>query len=416
MTDLGHLVGWLPLAWATVVACVSLEAARRAFQRPSEACPPRPDAAQPTPVSALQVLLVRPCAGHEPHLDRALRSLCEARTSATLRCTFAVESDDDEAAPAARAAVQALISAGIPSCLVNTAQGTATPRAFAPNRKAAQIAAVVAAERQPFDVLLIADSDVDLAGLDLDTLLAPLSGPHPAAAAWAPPAEFAPPHTLADRASAALLGGSLHAFPLLAGLDPGSLVGKLCALRADALHRIGGFDALTAHLGEDMELGRRLRAQGSAIRVAPLVAPSLASHRSIPAIVSRYARWLTVIRAQRPLLLASYPALFAATPLIVLLALLTASATATAPATTATVSWPALAAIALALGARLLTAFAAARAAGRPTSLRTAIADALLADLLLLAAFTRALVSRKVVWRSAVLTVDRRGLLREAEA
>lgn len=398
MIEWAQAAAWLPLAWASVVASVSLEAARRSWTTPRASGRRRVD-------GALRVLVVRPCAGREPHLERTLRSLREARSAAALRCVFAVESERDGAAPAASAAVAALATAGMPARLAITGQGGRAP-AFAPNRKAAQIAAVVADEREPFDVLLIADSDVDLAGLDLDALLSPLCGPGAAAAVWAPPAERAAPRTLGDRASAAILGGSLHSFPLLATLDPGGLVGKLCAIDAEALGGAGGFDALAAHLGEDMELGRRLRARGGAIRVAPLIAPSLASGRAARDVIARYARWITVIRAQRPLLLPSYPGLLCATPLLVALALLTALI---APG-------PALSALALALAARLFTAAVAARAAGRRLTLRGAALDALLADLVLLAAFARAVSTREVVWRGAVLTVDRRGLLRGAEA
>ncbi|AKT37315.1 glycosyltransferase [Chondromyces crocatus] len=398
--SLAQTAGWIPLAWAAVVASVSLEALRRAraAARRAPVIPPLP--------SETRVLLVRPCAGHEPHLERTLRSLAGARTRGTLRCVVAVETQEDTATPAARAAITALEQAGLKARLAFTRPASDGARALDPNRKAAQLAAVVATEAQPFDLLLVADSDVDLDGLDLDLLLAPLTAPRPASATWAPPAERAPAHTLGDRASAAVLGGSLHAFPLLAHLDPSALVGKLCAVRADHLARAGGFGALVAHLGEDMELARRLRAHGGHVAPAPLVASSLAAGRSLPAVVSRYARWLSVIRAQRTLLLASYPALFCATPLITALAL------ATAPLTPLLAS----AALTLALGARLLTALGAARAAGRPTALRTALADALLADLVLLAAFTRALASRKVRWRDTVLEVNRRGLLQEAGA
>lgn len=399
MIEWAQAAAWLPLAWASVVASVSLEAARRSWvtaSRPSE---------RREVDGTLRVLIVRPCAGREPHLERTLGSLREARSAASLRCVFAVESERDGAAPAAGEAAAALSAAGIPARLAITGQSGRAPGS-APNRKAAQIAAVMAGERDPFDVVLIADSDVDLAGLDLDAMLSPLRGPGAAAAVWAPPAERAAPRTLGDRASAAILGGSLHSFPLLATLDPGGLVGKLCAIDAEALGCAGGFDALAAHLGEDMELARRLRAQGGSIRVAPVIAPSLASGRAARDVIARYARWITVIRAQRPLLLPSYPGLFCATPLIAALALLAALI---APA-------PALAALGVALAARLFTAAAAARAAGRSISLAGAALDALLADLLLLVAFARAVTTRRVVWRSAVLTVDRRGLLRGAEA
>ena len=55
-----------------------------------------------------------------------------------------------------------------------------------------------------------------------------------------------------------------------------------------------------------------------------MVARSMARGRRLRDAVARYGRWLTVIRAQRPALLTSYPLLFGATVPLALLAGLTA--------------------------------------------------------------------------------------------
>ncbi len=375
------------LVWASVVAAVSLEAIRRAFRRK------RLSAARPY---GARVLLIRPCAGAELELDRTLASLVEAPRSFDVRCRFALETELDAAHPAAKRAAAVLVAEGIDARVVLT-------RAAGPNRKAAQLAAVVALETRSFDVILVADSDVDLAGTDLDALVAPLVIKGGLDAVWAPPAEHGRAQTLADRASAALLGASLHAFPLLAGLDPRGLVGKLFAVKRSSLAAVGGFEAFAAHLGEDMELAKRLRARGGSIAAAPVVARSLAAGRTWDQATARFARWLGVIRAQRPLLLASYPALFFATPLLLVLAAITAPG---APRL-------ALAAATLAVVSRFAVALAAARASGRPVALGRAVVESALADALLAAAFVRCLRTRKVVWRDNVLTIERTGLVRE---
>ena len=375
------------LAWALVVAAIETEAIRRALM-PRQSALPRPTRAR--------ALVIRPCAGLEAELDRTLVSFAEARRSFEVRCRFALENELDPALPAAGRAVAALDALGIDARVVLTS-------AAGPNRKAAQLAAVMALEIEPFDVILVADSDVDLAGIDLDALVAPLSIAHGPDAVWAPPSEHGVARTTADRASAALLGASLHAFPLLAGLDSRGLVGKLFAVKRGALAAIGGFDAFTAHLGEDMEIARRLLARGGAIAVAPIVARSLASGRSWDQAVSRFARWLGVIRAQRPLLLASYPALFFATPAIVAIATITSPA---APGI-------ALTAILIAVVSRVAVALAAARASGRPVGLGRAVVESALADALLAAAFVRCLRTRRIVWRNSVLKIERTGLIRE---
>ncbi|MDI1450677.1 glycosyltransferase [Polyangium sp. 6x1] len=390
--DIPSLLGFFLFGWSFAVTCVSLEAARRATFTTRAA------RRRGTGVLVWQekpsVLVVRPCAGSEPSLERTLASLAHAKRSFDVRCRFAMEQASDLALPAAQRATEALGRAGIEAEIVFTGGG-------GPNRKAAQLAAAA----EGADILIVTDSDVDLAGIDLDVLVAPLASASPAWVAWAPPAEHAPPRTLGDHASAAVLGASLHAFPVLARLDPKGLVGKLFAIRASVLATIGGFGSLVDYLGEDMEIARRVRERGGSVVAVPIVARSLAQGRSWEAVITRFSRWLTVIRAQRPLLLWSYPALFFATwPIVVL-----------ATALAFVVPQVALGAALLALLARLVIALVAARMAGRPVGLAVALRDSVLADVVLAVAFTRALRSRTVLWRDRVLVVDRTGHLRQPE-
>ncbi|MFO0650490.1 MAG: glycosyltransferase [Polyangiales bacterium] len=115
---------------------------------------------------------------------------------------FAVARDDDPALPVARAACEALRSADIDARVsVTGARGV--------NQKASQLAAVIA-DVALHDVVVVIDSDVDCGAIDLDALVAPLSRDPSLAAVWAPVVEAAG-STLADRASEAVLAGSLHA-------------------------------------------------------------------------------------------------------------------------------------------------------------------------------------------------------------
>ncbi|HEU4409251.1 MAG TPA: glycosyltransferase [Polyangiaceae bacterium] len=330
------------------------------------------------------VLLVRPCAGAEPALARALLSSAAlGRVAPGAEIVFAVASEADGAFPIARRVAERLRSRGLSA-------RTLVTRPEAPNAKSAQLAAAV--EGAGAALLLFADSDVCLREGGLRELFAALEGPG-VAAAWAPPVEVAPARTLGDRASQALLGGSLHAFPLLAGLDPGGLVGKLFVVRREALDEVGGFNDLTHVLGEDMELARRLRSRGLGVRACRAPASSLARGRGLGAVVERYARWVQVIRVQRRALLPSYPLLFFATPLAVLLAL---AAAAVRPGV-------AFAALGLALGARVAAAAGARRLVGRGGGALGLALDVVLADALLAAAFARALARRSVVWRGREL-------------
>lgn len=337
--------------------------------------------------------MIRPCAGHEPWLERTLSSLADSRRSFPLHCRFAIETEADAAVPAARRAVEHLQQAGITAEILFTGGG-------GPNRKVAQLAA----SANDAEIIIVADSDVDLAGIDLDVLVAPVVGANPAWVAWAPPTECAPPRTWGDRASGAVLGASLHCFPILARLDPRGLVGKLFAIRTHAVHAIGGFGSLVQYLGEDMEMARRIRDRGGRVVSVPLLARSLLSGRSWSTTLARFARWLTVIRAQRSILLWSYPGLFFATwPIVVVSGWFSRMEP----------LYGFLAAT-LVLTTRLLIALFATHISQRPVRLFGILRDALLADVVLALAFAYALRTRTVIWRNHVLVVDRSGMLRES--
>jgi len=344
---------------------------------------------RPTP----SVLLVRPCTGGDATLELALRSTAKLQYGAPLQIRLCVESRDDAAWPPVCRAAHWLRDRGHDAQAV-----VASTQAF--NRKVGQLAEVTRDTAQ--DVVVSVDADIDLDGFPLNNLLAPLSSDS-VAAVWAPPVEVGALQGWGDRASAAVLGASLHAFNLLGELDRGGLVGKTFAVRSDALREVGGFDGLTAHLGEDMELARRLRERGWRTGMIRHSVRAIGSARSMAGVLARYTRWLWVIRAQRPSLLFSYPLLLAAAPiLLVLLGLL---------ATVAPV-WS-LGLGALVLASRIAVAVAAAGPRGRRVDAVTH--EWLVADLVLLLAFGRALGKPEVSWRDRTLRLGPGGRLRASD-
>lgn len=383
------------LAWSSVVAAVSLVAAARSSLR-------APRRAQALAVDAMvapcDVLMVRPCAGAEPMLEQSLRSSIEAASRARASVVFAVASATDAATPVAERVASELRAAGVQADVVVTGASCA-------NAKSGQLAAVIEG-RAGLDrdaVVVVADSDVLLAPDDLVRLVEAFEAPR-VVATWAPPVEVSAPHTFGDRASQAVLCGSLHAFPLLSRLDEAGMVGKLFAVRSGALADVGGFSSLTDVLGEDMELARRLRARGGRVRVVDAVARSAACGRSLAATLDRYARWLLVIRGQRPWLLPSYPLLFASLLPLIALSLV-------APAG----PWS-LAAVVVALAARFIAASAARRLVSGRFLLVTPWVDVMLSEPLLLAAFFKALSRRTLTWRGRSLSLARGGRLVLARA
>lgn len=391
------------LLWAGTLFGASATALGRAFvtRGADRAKDPDEDAGAHAP-STLEILLVRPVSGTDTWLDDALSSMPRGLVRERLRIRIAVADPDDDAYPIAVRAVARLVEQGFAAALCLTA-------ASGQNRKAAQLAAVLRQEPAPLDptraIVIVADADVDLAASPLGALARAFDDGQ-LGAIWSPPVERAPALTLADRASQALLGGSLHAFPLLAHLDRGGLVGKLCALRRSSLDAVGGFEALVPWLGEDMRLAEALRAAEVPFRSTKGPAVSVANGRTTGAVLARYARWLQVIRAQRSVLLLGYPTLFFGTWPAALCCLGAAWH----------VQSPLLAvAAAVLVSMRLVVASVAARFAGRASTWATPLVDAVLADALLLAAFGLALTQRQVAWKTNRFTFDRRGRLREAE-
>ncbi len=369
-------------AWVAVYTSICGVALLRAGRSPA----PRTSTTGPVP----SVLLIRPCTGDDATLDAALRSTGKLQYSGEVCIRLTVESRVDPAWPHVLRVAHWLRKQGH-----DAHASVAETHAY--NRKVGQLAELSREAKQ--DVVMCVDADVDLSGFALDAFVAPLSEPA-AGAIWAPPVEVGEIQGLGDRASAAVLGASLQAFNLLGELDRGGLVGKTFAVRADALREVGGFDGLAEFLGEDMELARRLRDRGRPTTMHRAPVRAIGSARSVSDILARYTRWLWVIRAQRPSLLLSYPLLLAAAPLLLgLLALLA----------TAAPLW-ALGLSAVVLATRIAVALGAAGPRGRKAA--AAGYEWLLADVVLLLAFTRALGSAQVLWRNRPLRLGPEGRLR----
>lgn len=109
----------------------------------------------------------------------------------------------------------------------------------------------------------------------------------------------------------------------LTGLIGGvpSMAGGPRAIRRSALSEIGGFPGFRSSWART-ESPAVLTIRGYRIAVSPLPARCTDGGRDAKAVISRVARWLTVVRAQRPLLLLTYPLLMAATPAVLLWAAL----------------------------------------------------------------------------------------------
>jgi ceramide glucosyltransferase len=362
----------------------------------------------PTPASAL--LILRPCEGDEPGLyENLLSSLRRPSLVPARRVLFLVPSLTDSAHAVATAVVQAA-AADPELCRIPTAVVVTSPPPLE-NRKVAQLRVGLACGRE--ELVVCADSDVRLEEGDLTALLGALLSAPPsstrgsgaAGAAFAAPVEVAP-QTFWDRASSAVVGGSPQSFLALAGLSAlvggaPSMAGALCAFRRSALDEIGGLESVRRCLGEDHELARRLVGAGYRVALSRRPARCHDGGRTRAQVIGRVARWLTVIRAQRPELLPSYPLLVAATPALLVAALLVRS--------------PILSGFTGAvLMLRMLLCWSLRRFQGIRIGPLRALSEVLVGESLLLMGFLRAAGSRRIRWRGHPFFVDRGGRLRPA--
>lgn len=349
--------------------------------------------------SRRRVLLVRPVAGDEIGLEERL-----GHGAGACAVLLAVRDEGDLGFESATRAAVRLSEGGARADVVLT-------YADGPNRKAEQVARALARASRDglsFDTVVVADSDVAPSPADLDALAGALD--LGAKAAYVPVSE-APPREgakLGDRANVAVLSASPHAFPLLAGMDASLFVGKLCAIDRAALEAAGGFEALTHLLGEDVELERRLRANGHDVVSVPRAAVATRSGRELGDAVARFTRWLGVVRAQRPHLLPTYLFVFASFLPTLSACLLIGSRSADAAAYGALL-------VGAVLVARLAVAFEGRRLSGLQRGFGAAFVDVVLADAVLLSALFRAATSREVSWRGQILRVTSSGVDRVGE-
>jgi ceramide glucosyltransferase len=388
------VAAYLALIWAAVLVWLAIGAALRRYQLHA-----RFESDARASAAGRRVLIVRPCAGAEPGLRDNLLSIAAAKTTAELQLIMTVDQPDDGARPIAEEVAAHLRGLGF------DARVEVRPP-IGPNRKASMLAEVLREHGRAHELVVNVDSNVDLGGFDLDALLAPvLARSSKIGVAWAPWAEHRSSAGVGPRASEAVLGGSLTAFPLLCGIHPNGLVGKIWAARIDALAAAGEFAELARYLGEDLAMADRLRAAGWQVAVVPVLGRVRGGQPSLTEVIERIGRWMLVVRGQQPGLLPAYPLFFFATPMVCALASL------------GLLSSPELAAtaIALAVAARLLVTLSARYWSGRGVRPIAIVVDAVLSDLVLMLAWIRAVSRREVEWRGHRLRVEPGGRLSSLE-
>jgi len=264
-----------------------------------------------------------------------------------------------------------------------------------PNRKVGHLLYAAAVLPTQGRVVLAVDADVAVTGALVEALAAPVvAGAALSTAAPTPVGE----RGVVARAVAGLLRHSHHSFRALHVMSAGAkaVCGKALGLSPVALESLR---ELADHIGEDLELAKRLHARGLEVALAdvPALVPlePMASWR--PA-VERFTRWMQVLASHRPALYPTVPLLF--TPTLPLLALALVLG-----------AWPLMAATGALVGVRMLLSWRLGALTGAPRLGFFTVATAwLLGEALLLAAFLRSLWSAgTVTWRGRTYALRRGG-------
>lgn len=243
------------------------------------------------------ITLLKPLYGDEPLLEAALSSVC-AQDYPCFQIVFGVQNAADPAIAVVRRLQQRFPTTDITLVIDPTPHGA--------NRKVANL--INMRGKAKHELLVIADSDLHCAPDYLRQVAAGFEAPSAR--------KIGLVTTLyAGLAATPCLAGRLGASAINHGFLPGALMsrdlgredclGATMALHAATLDRIGGLQALVAHLADDNVLGQLVRAQGLAIRVAATVPATTVPETTLGALFRHELRWARTILSLVPVAFAA---------------------------------------------------------------------------------------------------------------
>jgi ceramide glucosyltransferase len=273
------------------------------------------------------ISVLKPLHGDEPLLEDALASVCR-QDYLDWQVVFGVQDAADGAVPVVRRLQARFPERDIALVVDPTPHGV--------NRKVGNLINMLPAARH--DVLVIADSDLHVAGDWLRRLAGALDAPGVGLVTTAYTGLAAPPPHPALSAATTLSapgGGEgrvrwgtrqLGAAQINQYFLPGALLaramgrqdclGASMALRRTTLERIGGLPALVNHLADDNVLGRLVQGLGLTVALADTIPATTVAESTLRALWRHELRWARTIRALVPLQFAAsvlqYPLAWAA--------------------------------------------------------------------------------------------------------
>ena len=182
-----------------------------------------------------------------------------------------------------------------------------------PNRKVGHVLRALETLPREGRVVLVVDADVAVTGALVEGLAAPVAaGAALCTAVPTPVPTSREARGGAQRAVAGLLRRTHHSFRALHVMSAGAqaVCGKALALGAPALEEL---PALADHIGEDLELSRRLHARGLGVALCEVPAVVPLAQGTWRGALERFTRWMQVLASHRPGLYPTVPLLFTPT-------------------------------------------------------------------------------------------------------
>ena len=235
------------------------------------------------------VTVLKPLHGDEPLLEAALATIC-AQDYPDLQIVFGVQNPADSAV-----SVVERLRERFPDCDITL---IVDPTQHGPNRKIGNLINMLPSAKH--DILVIADSDLQVQADYLSDLVATLAEPGTGLVTTLYTGLPASPRLPARLGATQITHGFLPGALLARIMGRQDCLGATMCLRRDTLDRIGGLRALVDHLADDNVLGVRVRALGLDVRLARTVPATTVPEETYQALFRHELRWARTVRALVP--------------------------------------------------------------------------------------------------------------------
>jgi ceramide glucosyltransferase len=234
------------------------------------------------------VTILKPICGLEPRLYECLRSFCELDYE-PLQIIFGVGNSTDAAIELVKQLTKEFPNRDLKLVIDHSVHGT--------NLKVGNLVNMYRSAKH--DVIVLSDSDTEVARNSMDALVGPLEDPSVGAVTCL--YKGVPAKGFASALGALFINDWFLASAVVdAGMrDVAYCFGPVTAVRRDALDAIGGFGKLSFHLADDFMLGRMIVAAGYRVRLSRYIADIVVAE-TFASLARHELRWARTVRAVKP--------------------------------------------------------------------------------------------------------------------